>query len=161
MADVSAGRSRLSPRRSWKPGCFSAARRNSAWPVEKLSQPTTRLRRLNRTSTRLLPMNPAAPVTNMFSKRSFPMTKPTPDSVFGVQPRVISIGLWTAQAATRAQSTRLGQAPNAFGAIPTGPSLGDRLPLGIARVGGNHLVVNPAVGFLQAVAEAHAGFPAK
>src|SRR5947209_20054143 len=46
-------------------------------------------------------MNPAAPVTNMFSKRSFPMTKPTPDSVFGVQPRVISIGLSRAQAGSR------------------------------------------------------------
>jgi hypothetical protein len=37
----------------------------------------------------------------MFSKRSFPMTKPTPDSVLRVQPRLITIGLSRAQAGSR------------------------------------------------------------
>src|SRR5712692_4912390 len=45
--------------------------------------------------------------------------------------------------------------------IPGLQLLDEHLPLGIMLVTADHLVVNPAVGFLQAVAQTDAGFPAQ
>jgi hypothetical protein len=47
-----------------KRGSRAAASMNLLKPVEKLSTPTTSLPPASSRSTRLLPMNPAAPVTN-------------------------------------------------------------------------------------------------
>src|ERR1051326_5909937 len=64
MAWVRRGRSSRSPRSSWKQGEGWACARNSDWPVEKLSKPTTECPSSRSWSVRLLPMKPAAPVTN-------------------------------------------------------------------------------------------------
>src|SRR5688572_10572957 len=66
IAFVSAGSSRLSPSTNWKRVFFSALVTKGRCPVEKLSQPTTVLPSARSRSTRLLPMKPAAPVTNIF-----------------------------------------------------------------------------------------------
>src|SRR6478609_10156455 len=70
MAAVSAGRSRLSPRTSWKRGCCRAPSRKRIWPVLRLSQPVTVRPSASRRSTRLEPMKPAAPVTKTRSMGS-------------------------------------------------------------------------------------------
>src|SRR5665213_587112 len=66
IAAVSAGTSRMSPSASLNSGCLSAPARNSRKPVLKLSKPVTENPAASRRSTRLLPINPAAPVTNAF-----------------------------------------------------------------------------------------------
>src|SRR5688572_19364258 len=66
MAEVRAGRSRLSPRTSLNFGCLTAPSRKRSWPVERLSQPVTVTPSARRRSMRLEPMKPAAPVTKTF-----------------------------------------------------------------------------------------------
>src|ERR1700704_5747754 len=63
-ADRSAPVSSRSASTSLKRDDFNAPSRKRRWPVEKLSYPTTLWPVAMSRSTRLLPMKPAAPVTN-------------------------------------------------------------------------------------------------
>src|ERR1700693_3577782 len=79
MARLSAGTSKLSPRTKRNSVHFSALPKNSSRPVERLSHPTTSSPTSSRRSTKLLPIKPAAPVTNAFSMRFELSTRAWPD----------------------------------------------------------------------------------
>src|SRR5437016_2571680 len=66
MARVRASGSSRSPRTRWNCGDLLAPSRNRGEPVEKLSKPVTSCPAASNRSTRLLPIKPAAPVTNAF-----------------------------------------------------------------------------------------------